>query len=391
LLTTQLQSDKEVVMTALVKDGCCFPYHYKSILKQTSDALKNDKEVVERAILHSMIHRNHFGEYSQSIHNENEIKTINIDYCELQNASLELQSDPDFIANMCIKYGEHILYHTSSDLKNDRVFVMSLLNRKGILLEYFSEDLRADKEVVLEAVQQDGSALEFAVEEIKSDIEVVFTAVKQDNKSLQFANDQLKKDKYFILSVLHYGAGMLSFVSDLLRADKDFIIKALEINCYALACASTDLKNNPDVVLKAVHTERHNLEAASNHLRNDKGFMLKAVRKNGRALSAASKELKNDKEVVQAACNSDVYSALKYASKEIRNDKKFILKQIKMLKASPQILMIVLHYSSSLLDDKEVVIAALNLDAENFHYLPHESELRNDPEIKKIILKSGKF
>merc|ERR1712187_899186 len=83
-------------------------------------------------------------------------------------------------------------------LRDDKEFVLPILEVKGQALQHTSKRLQGDREVVLVAVQQYGHALEHASAELRADREVVLAAVRQDKWSLSLACKELRSDEEMI-------------------------------------------------------------------------------------------------------------------------------------------------------------------------------------------------
>lgn len=89
---------------------------------------------------------------------------------------------------------------TLEEALNTRIFAKYLINLEidhgggAGNLEFLSDRLKNDKKFVLFVVEKDGSALQYASEALRNDKEIVLEAIKTDESALQYASLQLKKE-----------------------------------------------------------------------------------------------------------------------------------------------------------------------------------------------------
>ncbi|KAG2386386.1 hypothetical protein C9374_002832 [Naegleria lovaniensis] len=338
---------------------------------------------------------------------------------------VEFMNDPEFVLNHIQKYGYGLIY-ASSQLKQDREFVLQVVQLKGEELLFAEKYFKNDPEVLLTAIKQDAQALyrasrelqydkRFVLEAVRlngkalcacftfqKDMDIVFTALKQNGEALQwfeFSRDS-KKDKLMTLEAIQQTKNALRWTPQYLLQDDAFMLQALKIISpdnfhsfdysnneimskviqhfgFLLQFASNELMNDRDIVLKAVRNDGCSLQFASDRLKNDKEIALVAVTQNGWALKYVSLELKRDKQVVVAAISQNGY-ALAFASIELKNDKDVVLLAISQHGS-------LLQYVSY--DDKEVVLAAVKQYSGALEYASYE--LKNDQEIVSEAIKEG--
>ena len=93
---------------------------------------------------------------------------------------------------LCESAGAFLLRQPGfADRRDEKGFVLKLVEHSGCALKYASLELRKDRDVVLAAVKQDGRALEYADPEMKKDREIVLAHVKQDWRALRWADPQV--------------------------------------------------------------------------------------------------------------------------------------------------------------------------------------------------------
>ena len=119
----------------------------------------------------------------------------------LKHATEELRGDRDMVMTAIAQEG-WALQHATDELRGDREVVMTAIAQNGRALQYATEELRGDREVVMTAVAQDGWALAYATEELRGDCEVVMTAVAQKGYAVQHATDELRADKEIMEAAL---------------------------------------------------------------------------------------------------------------------------------------------------------------------------------------------
>jgi hypothetical protein len=144
-----LKADKEVVMTAVTKNGFA--------LECANASLKSDKEVVMAAVTQ-------FG-YS------------------LKYANDSLKADKEVVMAAVTEYG-CALHYANDSFKSDKEVVMAAVTQKGHLLERADALLKMDREVVTAALKQ-GFALRDADESLRTDLELQLVDAR--NRSATFA------------------------------------------------------------------------------------------------------------------------------------------------------------------------------------------------------------
>lgn len=182
-----LKDDKEIVLSALKQHG-------GFQLKFASEKLKQDQEVVKAAMNTSIFVVGFADEASKKGMILNYTFVHSCPPSEFVNGSLK--SDMVNASSM----GSTVFI--GKDFKNDKDFVLAIVNHHGYSLKFVSENLRNDKEVVLAAVKNDGNALQYASDPLRNDKEVVTAALKQNVMALEFVSENLKKDLDFIKKII---------------------------------------------------------------------------------------------------------------------------------------------------------------------------------------------
>ena len=119
----------------------------------------------------------------------------------LEYASDDLKNDNEIVQKAVVN-NPHNLEHASEDLRNDKEIVLAAVRKDGKVLEFASEDLQNDKEIVLAAVKKDGELWDFASEDLRNDQEIVLAAMEKDCEAYQYVGNKLKEeDEEFALKI----------------------------------------------------------------------------------------------------------------------------------------------------------------------------------------------
>lgn len=102
--------------------------------------------------------------------------------------SHDFKTDMELIID-CIKDEEFIKSLSKPTIGEDKVYMMSVVNANGILLEYASPELKKDPEIVKAAVSNNGLALAFVDQKLRSDPQIVSLAVDNNPLAIVFVDD----------------------------------------------------------------------------------------------------------------------------------------------------------------------------------------------------------
>ena len=193
---------------------------YGYALEHASTELRSDRELVLAAVQGS-------GRASRRHH-----------VVALMHASAELRADREIVL-AAVRTDGWALKYVCGELQADREVVLEAL-QFGMALSYASTGLRADREVVLAAVRQDPRALEFASTELRADQKLVLAALdgrppacawtaaraKGWGRSLKHASAELRSDREIVLAAVRQcndleGRWVLKHASAELRADRE--------------------------------------------------------------------------------------------------------------------------------------------------------------------------
>lgn len=421
-------------------------YGYAIDLEYVSDQLRDDREIVLRAVTRSN--------------------------SQLEFASEKLQNDKDVVFTALQHYGYYAFQYASAELRNDKEFVMRILSDPKIFsysFDYVSDELKRDREVVYEAVKGFGEMYYNINDEFKNDREIALLSLvstddpfrwhyecfpdsfKNDRDFFisafnitsdiaQFISPQLARDREVAQIVISQGGETLNYFADEIRDDYELVKLALTTYGSAYFAASSRLQNNPELKMLAVtndcavfkmlsEKDRDNPDIAlaaisdrsdesrtfnneagifcfvSERLKNDRDFVLRAIKLKPDILPFLSPQLQNDELVIAEAVKHDnsvlQFIADKYRQNpdflrtmvtksnwgliyapELRNDREYILNLAK------DGVTVLEYLPNKFRSDRELVLAAVHASSYEFGYA--SQALQNDREIIVAALMRAK-
>lgn len=163
LASNELKNDKDLVLTALERDPCCYIY--------VGELIKYDRDVILAAILY----------YPDAI----------------SDAPDEIQNDEAFLI-ICISINAKVGKFIPTVLLDDREFVIQAVSHNGLFLQYVSETLKNNREIVLAAVAKNGISLQYASQELCDDFEIVSIAINNAGRDvLNYASERICTDEMY--------------------------------------------------------------------------------------------------------------------------------------------------------------------------------------------------
>jgi len=382
-----LRNDKDIVLKAIEKNP--------DALEFASDRLKDDDMVVRRAILNYNTTALQFA--SERLKNNFDIvKTaVQMNPEVLQFASKELRNNEDIVKEAVVydtqyfkfagdkikenfptveKFTEKILYDNKEFALNKLQYTMSNFNS-------VSDRLKNDKEFIGEVVARWRNTFEFIPDKFKDDKEIVLKAMKTDGISLEFVSDRLKEDKEVVKEAVKNDWKALNFANDKFKDDKDIIMEVVKQNGKALKLASENMQKDREIVLASITSTRYgtsnSLTTINEKFRDDKEIVMEAMSySGGYGYELISDRLKNDKEVTYCYASQESFNITKILDK-FKEDKEIIMRGIgSTWRNSDYILE---NASPKFRDDKDVILMAVENYPPSLE-LASES-LKNDIEV----------
>lgn len=268
----------------------------------------------------------------------------------------KLKCDPD-IALMAVKYNVEILSHLRQDLKYNRDFMLRILRKNGLALQYIPMQ---DDDYIRTALQQNGLALQYVKSATR---EHIMIAVQEDGGALQYVNPPFNMDREIIIKAAINNNNALMYIDTELHSDDDFMYALLLKDAYVLPYASERLRSDPDIVLLAIQKGRASLfEYAGGTLKSDREFVLRAMHINYQILIYIDAKLKIDPEILLYSLKMGV-DILGTTDTSLKEDSRFMLKAIKINAYYMR------YASRGLQTDKNFVIKAVLLNPQVVHYI----------------------
>jgi hypothetical protein len=214
------------------------------------------------------------------------------------------------------------LKYASPELRNNKNFIITILQVNGLLLEKVSEEFQNDKDVVLAAIKNNYFAFNYASYDLRNDRDFILPLVQRNgSRFLLFASNNLLSDRLFVLaSVINNGKALL-YVSDELRNDKELVFLAMN-NYDIFSQLSSEITSDRDITLEAVNLNGCNLEYTSNKNKRDPEIVIAAI-KNGGSLRFAHKNLRGNKDFIKEVFEIDP-TILEDISVKLKSDKYFL-------------------------------------------------------------------
>lgn len=287
-----LWEDIDICKAALARDGELLihaPAHVKDNKDLVLLALTNKKVINKRLLLH---------------------------------VSKRLRDDDPDVVKAGIKQKYSNMEYAGEAFKNDKVFVLEILEHSPQAFKYISKTLQADEDVIFAYVSKYGRGLEDLDVKYKNNPKYVKAAVSDYPLALEHAGDQAKTDEICCIAILkHHNA--FEFASPRIKSFPEIVIYAVQKNGWLLQYAHERLRGHPTVVFAAVSNKGGALQFASVECRSHLTIALKALYTNPEAIKYIHPTLKKIAEV-QLFAIAKYPNLLAKLPKQFRN-KEFLL------------------------------------------------------------------
>ena len=219
-------------------------------------------------------------------------------------ADQTLITNPLFISEAIInnldivKYYKEAIKYTNPSLKQNKEFILKVMEINGLALEFVDESFKNDKDIVLAAVRQNGLALKFASPELQKDEDVVLAAIQQNAFAIEFA-PELQSNKMIALVTVRLDGRAAFFLADALQNDSEVMLEAWNQNKRAIRSTSLELRSDKNFMLNIASQDGYlALQYACGSLPYEKDFILTALKQNREAIEFVPKEFLNDPDVI---------------------------------------------------------------------------------------------
>lgn len=266
-LPPEWQADPDIAMAVLRKDGNMFPDMPQSIrhskphlltaldksrngfLDETSDALRDDAEVVEKAVRRDP--------YCLAHASDRLIEQIAPDLLR-QNGNLfrhlpekwRANKDLAMIAGQQRHVARDLLKFLAPPLDNDTDLIEIALAAKASL-HTASPEVRANQALVERFMEHDRFAYEHAAESLKSVPDLAFKAIMQEPRNYQLIGPDLKQDISFMAQILSHRPDLLERSQPDIRNNRDvlYYMAQFEGGAERLCLMGDTAKQDPDIML----------------------------------------------------------------------------------------------------------------------------------------------
>ncbi|KAG7338092.1 protein of unknown function DUF4116 containing protein [Nitzschia inconspicua] len=367
-MSCSLRDDTDIFLAVLSNES--LPLH---VLQHFSERIRSDHEMMLKLCAHPD------GVYSmnfvdQSLRNDKEFM--------LEAISLHRLRVPSIVSStICIDTmldAPHILRHASQRLKDDFDVVLAAVKRCGSNLKYASYDLRRNRTIVVAATRQDASSFRYCLpgstkEQLVNDPSFVreYLAQRTPNELLRFSKqsfDELTANRSELLKMLQCGLDWV-YVPQNWQNDKEFLAEVVYIRPSLYLEISEAFQEDYDIARRLIDV---------GDLTDD--VILEATEKCPRLLSDRDAML-----TIAKAWWTDVLNeTLAYSPIEIRGDKEIMLEAVKN---DPKMYKIV---ADELLDDRDIVFAAIESSPTILHMVDREFQLNHPDIVVTAIRNMGK-
>ena len=263
-----------------------------------------------------------------------------------------------------------------------------------------NNNLTKDKTYALMMVNHCGVLYNLIDSSLKNDDQIIKTSLFSKYgkyKSLQYIPKEYKINKNFFLYVCNLEGTNIRYASNELKNDIELVNIALNNNIHSFQFISQELKNNQKIIENCINIldikekQVPILEyITSDNIKDNKDIILKLMKYNGSELQYVSDRLRNDIDVVSAAIINDPYFAYFHGNinESLYYDRRIILLTLNQP----------FHYSdiedyeeflnnssNNILDDDEIVLAAIKKSGRNYKYISERLKNNKDILIKCLL------
>lgn len=234
----------------------------------------------------------------------------------------------ELMNNKLIKNGEFIRFVEDIFKDDEEIMLLALKESKyknPDLALYASERLRNNVNFIDKAMKINKHVFEYAGPNVKNNRSFVLKIIEENGELLKNASETLRNDEELVYIACSNYYPVIEFVNKRFREDKNLALKLLDIDAFSFALFSNTLQQDREVIDKAIGLELDLLIHLNQDLLNDKEFMLSKVNgsSDGNIYTYLGESLRND---VDIACASFKKSFQNFynMSEELRSSKEFL-------------------------------------------------------------------
>lgn len=270
------------------------------------------------------------------------------------------------------KYGFYGGYFILSErLLNDPEMAIALAECNRGEFAQFSKSIREDIDLMLQALSINTGIYRSLPVKVRIDKRVLFYIAERDPYQLQLLKSVKKESLYALFS----DSEVLERVFTV--SDINVFKEKLSQNVWAIQFIDQQYWNNDKGLVEfALRIDGNLLGVLPEYYRTKKKYALIAVNSNPYAIKYCSEELLDDKDVIMKALQEDTEEILSYASERIRGLYDVVYKAVSVDALNLQ------FASDELRDNRDIVLCAVNCYGGSLDFA--SERLQKDKELMKI-------
>ena len=189
----------------------------------------------------------------------------------------------------------------SSVLKDEK-FILSLVKKNYMCLEYLPQNLCQDYRFCMEAVRQNGFSMMYFDVAIRENDEIVLAAVSNQGNALSLALPRQKKRRDIVNAAVRSSGLAIAYADSALKKDCELVSAAVATHGIALKYVDPVFQDCDEIVRIAVINDGYAIQFASERLRDSHKLALLAINSYPDAYNYLSLRLQNDREIKDLYC-----------------------------------------------------------------------------------------
>ncbi|EFC45641.1 predicted protein [Naegleria gruberi] len=253
-------------------------------------------------------------------------------------------------------------------------FVLEVLKRNGIAIQYVYPEYRKDTEVVLQALRQNVWAITTISEELNQDpkLEQVVKQnlgwIKPEIRNRFSRGENRHRDLDFYLNLVKYNEETIIFIPEEMKWNREYLLKFVSVNGACLQYLR-DYMNDLEFFKIALQNNLQVIEFAPPSIRDDLEIMNEIIEKDPELFSYASARLKGNRDLALKSVTLNPYRNFGQIHKDLKTNSQFL---IDVITNNPSIIEQTAWFDPSLPFYDELASQALSLDRDLFFKLPFE-------------------
>lgn len=267
-----------------------------------------NKENVIKALKKGVIN---LGSLPENLRKDKEVVLVAVEHINYSFTYVDqyLCGDKDVVRAMC-KYDTNaptMFHRVSEDLKNDKDFILELLNDGCNIFKSIGDELIKDRDVTNQALLVTPLNYKYIDESLRLDKDLLLENIKKYGETFGLANKEFRNNKEIALFAIDYCKDVFIHIDD-------------EI-----------LLNNDDLINKQLALKQSIKNISIDRLK-DKEFMLKVLAINGLEYSSIQcEDLRNDWDIIKAAINGGHRYIMYFLKPDVISDTRLLTKILELM------------------------------------------------------------